>query len=74
MKFFQKVMGNVPPEFEISDLTKPPVAYQDRPASANRQSGSDLRRGGQSSFGDATSFSNALNRAVDLKEKIEAKV
>src|SRR5215813_1378871 len=51
MKFFQKVMGNVPPEFEISDLTKPPIAYQDR----------------QSAAAGPNSFSNALNRAVDLK-------
>ena len=29
-KFFEKVMGDVPPEFDIRDLTKPPVAYQDR--------------------------------------------
>jgi hypothetical protein len=55
-KFFQGVMGVVPPEFEISDLTKPPVAYQDR----------------QSPVGDATSFSRALSRAVDLKEKVLA--
>lgn len=57
-KFFRKVMGNVPPEFEISDLTKPPVAYQDRSASF------EATAGGQSSF------SNALRRAVDLKEKV----
>ena len=57
-KFFRKVMGNVPSEFEIIDLTKPPVAYQDQPASA------EATAGGQSSF------SNALRRAVDLKEKI----
>jgi hypothetical protein len=55
-KFFRKVMGDVPPEFEISDLTKPPVAYQDR----------------QSPVGDATSFTRALNRAVDLREEILA--
>src|SRR5881394_1857589 len=55
-KFFRKVMGDVPPEFEISDLTKPPVAYQDR----------------QSPVGDATSFSQALNRALDLRETILA--
>ena len=65
-KFFRKVMGDVLPEFEISDLTKPPIAYQDRPASAG------LRRGEQSRFRDPTSFSSALNRAVDLKEKILA--
>ena len=53
-KFFQKVMGNVPPEFEISDLTKPPIAYQDR----------------ESTTAGHNSFSNALVRAVELKEKI----
>ena len=55
-KFFRKVMGDVPPEFEISDLTKPPAAYQDR----------------QSPVGNATSFSQALNRALDLRETILA--
>src|SRR5205823_4090455 len=52
MKFFQRVMGDVPPEFEISDLTKQPGVYQDRQS---------LRAG-------PNSFSNALRRAVDLKE------
>jgi len=51
-KFFQRVMGDVPPEFEISDLTKPPTTYQDR----------------QSMSAGPNSFSNALKRAVDLKE------
>src|SRR6202162_4343775 len=55
-KFFRKVMGDVPPEFEINDLTKPPIAYQDR----------------QSPVGNATSFSQALNRALDLRETILA--
>jgi len=50
-KFFRKVMGDVPPEFEISDLTKPPIAYQDR----------------QSMVAGQNSFSNALQRAVDLR-------
>ncbi len=50
-KFFRKVMGDVLPEFEISDLTKPPIAYQDR----------------QSTVAGQNSFSNALKRAVDLK-------
>ena len=59
-KFFQRVMGNVPPEFEISDLSKPPIAYQDRPASA------------EATAGRQSSFSNALVRAVELKEKILA--
>jgi hypothetical protein len=57
-KFFQKVMGDVRPEFEISDLTKPPVAYQDR----------------QSPVGDATSFTRALNRALDLRERVGATI
>jgi hypothetical protein len=60
-KFFRKVMGDVPAEFEISDLTKPPVAYQDRPSVATA--------GRQSQFSGPSSFSNALNRAVDLKTK-----
>jgi len=50
-KFFRKVMGDVPPEFEIRDLTKVPIAYQDR----------------QSPRDDSTSFTQALNRAVDLR-------
>ena len=53
-KFFRKVMGDVPPEFEISDLTKSPVAYQDRQSTAAGQN----------------SFSNALQRAVNLKERV----
>ncbi|HEV2047313.1 MAG TPA: hypothetical protein VGQ95_12045 [Chthoniobacterales bacterium] len=57
-KFFEKVMGDVPPEFDICDLTKPPVAYQDR----------QLRPD------DANSFSQALNRAVDMKEKFSTAV
>jgi hypothetical protein len=57
-KFFRKVMGDVPPEFDISDLTKSPVAYQDR----------------QSPVGDATSFSQALKRALDLKDVAAAGV
>ena len=55
-KFFQKVMGGVPPEFEIADLTKPPIAYQDRKSPVLGQN----------------SFSNALNRAVDLKVSVGA--
>jgi hypothetical protein len=42
----------VPPEFDISDLTKPPIAYQDRQSTAAGQN----------------SFSNALKRAVALRE------
>ena len=54
-KFFRKVMGDVPPKFEISDLRKLPIAYQDRQSTAAGQN----------------SFSNALKRAVDLKERLE---
>ena len=52
--FFQQVMGNVPPDFEINDLAKPPVAYQYR----------------QSPAAEHSSFSNALVRAVELKKKM----
>ena len=45
-------MGDVPPEFDIRDLTKPPVAYQDRQLAPD----------------DDNSFVNALNLAVDLRE------
>jgi hypothetical protein len=55
-KFFSKVMGDVPTEFEINDLTKPPVAYQDRKSPVLGQN----------------SFSNALKRAVDLKGRVSA--
>jgi len=54
--FFRRVMGDVPPEFEISDLTKPPVAYQNEQAAEAKEN----------------SFSSALNRAVDLKKTIPA--
>jgi hypothetical protein len=57
-KFFRKVMGDVPAEFEISDLTKAPIAYQDR---------------GSTRIGP-NSFSNALKRAVDLRESVGAAV
>jgi hypothetical protein len=57
-KFFRKVMGDVPPEFEISDLTARPVAFQDR----------------QSTNLGQNSFSDALNRAVDLKAKVDAMI
>jgi hypothetical protein len=57
-RFFRKVMGDVPAEFEINDLTKPPIAYQDRQSTALGQN----------------SFSNALNRAVDLKTRVDATV
>ena len=49
-------MGDVPPEFEISNLTKGPVAYQDRTSPVLGQN----------------SFSNALERAVDLKGRVSA--
>src|ERR1700686_2451032 len=51
IKFFQKVMGDVPSEFEINARAAPPIAYQDR----------------QSPVLGQNSFSNALQRAVDLK-------
>lgn len=57
-KFFRKVMGDVPPEFEISSLTKSPVAYQGHHST---------------SLGQNT-FSNALNRAVDLKAVLDVAV
>lgn len=57
-KFFRKVMGDVPSEFEISDLTRPPIAYQDR---ASTRIGPN-------------SFSNALKRAVDSRETVDAMV
>jgi hypothetical protein len=50
------VMGDVPPEFEINDLTKPSIAYQDR----------------QSMVAGQNDFSNALQRAVNLKERVAA--
>jgi hypothetical protein len=57
-KFFRKVMGDVPSEFEISDLTRPPIAYQDR---ASTRIGPN-------------SFSNALKRAMDSRETVDAAV
>ena len=53
-QFFEKVMGDVPPEFDIRDLTKPPIAYQDR----------------QNRPDNANSFTQALNRAVDMRRRI----
>jgi hypothetical protein len=55
-RFFQKVMGEVPPEFEISDLSMPPIAFQQQGAPAT----------------GPNSFSNALIRAVDLKARVGA--
>jgi hypothetical protein len=57
-KFFRRVMGDVPPEFEISDLTKPPIPYQDR----------------QSTNLEQNNFSSALNRAVELKTRVDAMI
>jgi hypothetical protein len=54
-KFFRKVMGDVPPEFDIDDLSKPPIAYQHR----------------ESPVLGPNSFSNALNRAVELRSRVE---
>lgn len=53
-KFFENLMGDVPAEFDIRDLTMPPVAYQD----------------GQRSLDDGNGFGNALNDAIDLREKV----
>jgi hypothetical protein len=53
-EFFEKVMGEVPPEFNISDLTQAPIAYQ-----AYRKPDSGTR-----SFGDA------LKIAVELREQM----
>ena len=50
--FFRKVMGDVPAEFEINDLTRPPIAYQRR----------------QFRLDEPNSFTRALNRAVDMKQ------
>ncbi|MBV9619319.1 MAG: hypothetical protein JO201_08900 [Verrucomicrobia bacterium] len=73
-KFFRKVMGDVPAEFEISDLTRPPVAYQDRPSPAEMPVRPGPTAGRKSRFSDPSSFSNALNRAVDLKTKVDATI
>jgi hypothetical protein len=51
-KFFETIMGDVPPEFDIRDLTKPPVAYQDR----------------QPTRVDENSFASVLNAAVELRD------
>ena len=53
-KFFQNLMGDVPSEFDIRDLTKPPVAYQ------NRQSPRDA----------TNSFARVLNSAIDRRERV----
>lgn len=51
-QFFSKVMGDVPAEFEITDLTEDPMAYQERKSPVLGQN----------------SFSNAIQRAVDLRD------
>jgi hypothetical protein len=53
-KFFENLMGDVPPEFDIRDLTMSPVAYQDR----------------QHAPDDSNSFVNAINLAVDLRDRV----
>ena len=50
-KFFENLMGDVPPEFDVVDLTNPPVSYQDR----------------RSPHDDEKSFANALNAAIDTR-------
>jgi hypothetical protein len=55
-QFFQKVMGDVPPGFEINDLTTAPVAYQDHE---------------RESVAGENSFVSALNRAVDMKTRTD---
>jgi hypothetical protein len=55
-KFFEKVMGDVPPEFDIRDLTQPPVAYQ-----ASRKPDPNTR-----------SFGEALKIAAEMREPISA--
>ncbi|MDQ2824756.1 MAG: hypothetical protein M3R29_04850 [Verrucomicrobiota bacterium] len=51
-KFFEKIMGDVPPEFDIRDLTQLPIAYQ-----ASRKPDPDTR-----------SFGEALKIAVETRE------
>ena len=49
--FFEKVMGEVPAEFEIRDLAKPPIPYADRATAHD----------------DALSFSAALESALEMQ-------
>ena len=49
-------MGDVPPEFDIRDLTQPPVAYQ-----ASRKPDPNTR-----------SFGEALKIAAEMREPISA--
>lgn len=53
-EFFRNLMGAVPPEFDIDDLTRAPVKYQDR----------------LTTRGDKNNFAQALNTAVDKREKV----
>jgi len=54
--FFEKLMGDVPPEFDLSDLTKPPIPYQ-----AYRKPDPSTR-----------SFAEALKIAMNLRETLSA--
>jgi hypothetical protein len=56
-KFFEKIMGDVPAEFDIRDLTQPPVRYQ-----ASRKPDPNTR-----------SFGEALKIAAELRETISAR-
>jgi hypothetical protein len=51
--FFEKVMGEVPPEFDIRDLSRPPIPYADRATSHD----------------DALSFSAALESALEMRRR-----
>ena len=53
-RFFEKVMGDVPLEFDIHDLTQPPVVYQ-----ASRKPDPNTR-----------SFGEALKIAAEMRDKI----
>ena len=53
-RFFANMMGDVPPQFEIADLDKPPIRYQQ-----NMQNPSGTR-----------SFSEALTVAADLSTRV----
>jgi hypothetical protein len=56
-KFFQKLMGDVPSEFDIRDLARAPIAYQ-----SARQPDRDTR-----------SFGEALKAAVEMRDKVLAR-
>jgi hypothetical protein len=51
--FFEKVMGEVPPEFDIRDLSRSPIPYADRATSHD----------------DALSFSAALESALGMRPR-----